>query len=75
MQNDMWSDDIDERCLNWDIIQDVWHKNRSGCNSAFVSKINRSASSSVNENILWHQRMGNIGVKGLKAMQRKGIVE
>jgi hypothetical protein len=50
-----------------------------GCNSSIVPDIGveeeRTPTVSGEKVMLWHQRLGNIGEKGLRLLQSKGMVE
>ena len=40
-----------------------------------VGKDDKTLTTSEGKTMLWHQRMGHIGQKGLQALQGKGMVE
>ena len=39
------------------------------------SETKRTPSSSIEKIMMWHQRMGHIGEKGLRVMKSKGMIE
>jgi len=39
------------------------------------SETKRNPSSPIEKTMLWHQRMGHIGEKGLRVMKSKGMIE
>jgi hypothetical protein len=51
----------------------------NGCNSSIVlEKINKEDKANIvpgNKTMLWHQRLGHIGEKGLQTLHGKGMVE